>query len=206
MSGPDAQHHVRAAILAGGASSRMGRPKATIVLGGLTLLQRVAVAATTAGLGEPVVIGGDPVWADGLRWVADERPGEGPLAGLLGAFSAIDTSATGLMLLACDLLNPDPLALRTLVERFGAGQDHDPPVDAVIPVAPRREVLHAVYHRRLAEPLCAAYDRGERSIDRALRGAHVDEVPDAAIAGLTASIRDADDPTELPPDAVLPMT
>jgi molybdopterin-guanine dinucleotide biosynthesis protein A len=169
----------------------MGRPKATIVVGGLTLLQRIALAASTAGLGEPVVIGGDPTWADGLHWVADERPGDGPLAGLLGALDAVEASTTGLVLLACDLLRPDPHVLRLLANRFRAGQDREPPIDAVVPVAQRREVLHAVYHRRLAGPLQAAYDRGERSIDRALRGATVDDVPVTEIPGLAASVRDA---------------
>lgn len=124
-------------VLAGGRSSRMGRDKATLVLGGRTLARRAAdllgrvcreVVVADRGRG---VVPGVPSVEDG--------PGAGPAAGLLGA--ARTAPGRPLLALACDLPRvPAPL-LAELVEaarRTGA--------DLVLPRSPRGpEPLAAVY-------------------------------------------------------------
>lgn len=86
-------------VLAGGRSSRMGRDKATLVVGGRTLARR---AADLLGRVCP-----DVVVADRGRGVVPEvrsvadGPGAGPAAGLLGAARAAPGRA--LLALACDL-------------------------------------------------------------------------------------------------------
>jgi molybdopterin-guanine dinucleotide biosynthesis protein A len=71
-------------ILAGGGSTRMGLDKAALELGGAALLDRELAAARAAGL-EPLVAGRTaPAGAD-WRGLADERPGQGPLGGLVTA-------------------------------------------------------------------------------------------------------------------------
>jgi molybdopterin-guanine dinucleotide biosynthesis protein A len=86
-------------VLAGGASRRMGRDKATLVLGGRTLAARAAdllhpvceeVVVADRGRG---LVAGRPSLADG--------PGEGPAAALLGAAAA--RPGRELLVLACDL-------------------------------------------------------------------------------------------------------
>lgn len=86
-------------VLAGGASSRLGRDKATLVVGGRTLaaraaelLARVCPEVVVADRGRGVV--------PGLRSVADGA-GRGPAAGLLGAARA--APGRPLVALACDL-------------------------------------------------------------------------------------------------------
>lgn len=70
------------AIVAGGASRRMGSDKASQVIGSRTMLEAVAMAAAPAG--EVIVVGGE----HGGEWplLQDARPGrKGPIAGLEAA-------------------------------------------------------------------------------------------------------------------------
>ena len=71
---------VGGAVLAGGASSRMGRDKAFIEVGGRTLLDGAVNALQRASADPIVVIGGDreQVLAAGHAFVPDAYPGEGP--------------------------------------------------------------------------------------------------------------------------------
>jgi molybdopterin-guanine dinucleotide biosynthesis protein A len=86
-------------ILAGGASRRMGREKARIRLGGITLAEH-AVARLEA-IAEPVILA-DRGQLDlpGVPSIPD-GPGKGPAAGLLGAARAYP--GRDLLVLACDL-------------------------------------------------------------------------------------------------------
>lgn len=126
-------------VLAGGVSRRMGRDKATLEIGGETLVARAA-----RKLGEVV---GEVVLADGgrdlLRGVAAsvvDGPGHGPAAGVLGA--ALARPGRALLVLACDLPGVSVGLLRTLaVEAPAAGL-----------VIPR--------WRRGVEPLCARWGPG----------------------------------------------
>jgi len=73
---------VLGAVLAGGASRRMGTDKAALAVGGRSLLER-AVAALRPHCAEVVVVSARADTPTGAwRTVADERPGQGPLAGL----------------------------------------------------------------------------------------------------------------------------
>ena len=74
-----------ALILAGGRSSRMGRPKAWLPFGPERLLQRVVRLMSTAADIVVVVAAPDQVLPDlpaSVRVVLDPAPGQGPLAGL----------------------------------------------------------------------------------------------------------------------------
>jgi CTP:molybdopterin cytidylyltransferase MocA len=66
---------LRTVVLAGGASSRMGRPKATLPLDGSgeTFLSRIIRTALSAGLPEIVVVGGAHVEAARAAWPAADR-------------------------------------------------------------------------------------------------------------------------------------
>ena len=102
---------VAGAVLAGGASSRMGRPKALIEIDGRTLLDRAVGALTAAAIDPVIVVGGDQaaIEAAGHRFVPDEYPGEGPLGGIISALGAVDTDLV--VVLACDLLAASPDAV-----------------------------------------------------------------------------------------------
>jgi molybdopterin-guanine dinucleotide biosynthesis protein A len=86
-------------VLAGGASSRMGRDKASLEMEGESLAQRAAGRLALV-CGEVVAADGGRGLVPGLRSVAD-GPGRGPAAGLLGA--AAVHPGRPLLVLACDL-------------------------------------------------------------------------------------------------------
>ncbi|AFL52683.1 molybdopterin-guanine dinucleotide biosynthesis protein A [Sinorhizobium fredii] len=77
-----------AVILAGGRSSRMGRPKAAVVLGGQTMLARVVERLSPQAASIAVNLNSDPGIAlpSGHPVIADTMSGlPGPLAGVLAA-------------------------------------------------------------------------------------------------------------------------
>jgi molybdenum cofactor guanylyltransferase len=78
-------------VLAGGQSTRMGRDKALLRLGGQTLLERaLAVAHRIAP--KVAVLGSRQKYATtGERIIEDQFPGCGPLAGIHAALVATDT-------------------------------------------------------------------------------------------------------------------
>lgn len=136
-----------ALILAGGQSRRMGRAKAWLPLGDETLLQRIerilaavtdvriVVAATEQDL---------PPLPPDVRITRDERPGKGPLEGILAGLRAGEALAEAFYVSSCDvpLLKPD------FVRHLFSLLDDDTDI-----VVPRDEAhfhpLAAVYHRRI---------------------------------------------------------
>ncbi|MCA9856902.1 MAG: molybdenum cofactor guanylyltransferase [Dehalococcoidia bacterium] len=111
-------------VLTGGRSSRMGQEKASLVLGGSTLLDRT-VAALNA-VADDIVIVRAPgqslplVRSTGsLTVVADPVEGVGPLAGIATGLAA--SSADVVLVVGVDHPFLRPPLLRLLVERVRAG-------------------------------------------------------------------------------------
>lgn len=88
-----------ALILAGGASSRMGQDKALLDIAGQSLLQRMLELVAAAGL-QATVVGREATADDNWLGIADEHPGQGPLAGLATGLRVVQQDAC---LLAVDL-------------------------------------------------------------------------------------------------------
>jgi molybdopterin-guanine dinucleotide biosynthesis protein A len=149
-------------ILAGGQSRRMGRSKAFLEIGGVSLLQRVTnhVAAVCR---EVILVTRDPVELADMnhRIVKDLVPGQGPLGGV----------ATGLfyarfpwcLITACDL----PFLKQAFLERL-ASLTKDVPRGprALVPQTPDGwQPLVAVYHRDCQKPAQRLLSQGERKLD-----------------------------------------
>lgn len=181
-----------AAVLTGGRSARMGRDKALLLVDGQPMAARAAAAAAAAGAAEVFTVGGDvgALAALGLDARAEPWPGEGPLAGLLAALDAAREAVV--MVLACDLVTPDPGSIATVVAALVAAPGD---VAAAAPVSGDRvQVLHAAYRPARCAPLRAAFDAGERAVHRALatiRWLPVSGIHEPALA-------DADTPDRLP--------
>jgi molybdopterin-guanine dinucleotide biosynthesis protein A len=129
-------------ILAGGASSRMGREKALLEFGGVPLI--VCTARLVASVaGSATVIGDSAVFRSlGMRTIADDWPGAGPLGGIATALRA--SRALWSLVVACDLPYLTRPWLEYAVARALASQ-----ADAVIPMnVSGTEPLCALYHRR----------------------------------------------------------
>lgn len=113
------------AILAGGFSRRMGRPKAWLDLGdGRPLLERVATRLLAGG--DPVIVvareGAQelPPLPAAVEVVVDRRTGEGPLAGLEAALAAVGRRADALFLCGCDQPFVSVELVRWLAEQLAA--------------------------------------------------------------------------------------
>jgi molybdenum cofactor guanylyltransferase len=183
-----------AAVLAGGASRRMGRDKATLAVGGAELAS-VALAAASR-VASPVVLvapEGHPARRLAARVVAD--PGQGPLAALAAALAALE--AGHVLVLAGD--HPG-LRVELLAHLVGLA----PRGEAVAcRRGPRLEPLVAVYQRapalavaeaRLAD---AAGDRSLLGLLAALDTVVVEEPEWRALDPGGRSFVDLDDPADL---------
>lgn len=128
-----------AVILAGGKSSRMGRDKAFLEIGGRKLLDCQIDTLVAAGAEEIFISGraGVDYAAFGCRVLADEFPGVGPLAGIHAALKISRRPLT--LVLAVDLPEMNALFLRSLLMASSPGR-------GVVPrVGGRVEPLAAVY-------------------------------------------------------------
>ncbi len=148
--------------LAGGASRRMGRDKAALLIGGEPLLRR-AVTRLRLALAEVIVVGSPTLspLAPETRLVADDWPGRGPLGALATALRA--TGAEWVFLVACDMPFTQPALIREIARMALASPDAD-----VVAVRGERgiEPLHAAY-RRSCLPLALERLAGD---DVSLRG------------------------------------
>ena len=178
------------AILAGGASRRMGVDKALIELDGEALIARAAKALTDADADPLIVVGGDRTALEelGFDYREDAFPGEGPLGGIITALEAIDREA--IAILSCDLTDASAIAVRSV---WGALGD----ADLAVPVVEgQTQWMHAVWRRSTLPTLRAAFDRGVRAPRGAVEGLQVAQLLD----GDPCWFHDADRPEDLRSD------
>ena len=153
-------------ILAGGHSSRMGRDKAELELGGRSFLRGQIEKLQRLGIRD-ILVSGYPGPVAGARCVPDVYPHRGPLSGLHAGLLAIRHDSA--LVLAVDTpLVPESL-LRQLLERHSSG------ITAAA-WGDEAEPLIAVYDRSLA-PACERLLQGEKAaVHRLLREAGVSRV------------------------------
>ena len=136
-----------AAILAGGRATRFdGHDKSALVVSGRTILDR-QIAELSQVASDLLIVGGESRAGvpEGVRHVADQVPGCGPLGGLHAALSAARGAAV--LVVACDM----PFLSAPLLRHLLTLADGAPGGDVVDIVVPRTE---RGYH-----PLCAVYTR-----------------------------------------------
>lgn len=138
---------LEAFVLIGGRSSRLGRDKAFVELGGVSLAERAAAAVEEAFADVDVTY----VAASGSQFpssaiatlsrpvISDLRPGCGAWSGLHAALASAHTEWT--LVLACDYPFVTPALLRLL------GDMASERYDAVVPVQPDGRL----------QPLCSTY-------------------------------------------------
>jgi molybdenum cofactor guanylyltransferase len=140
-------------VLAGGRSTRMGRPKAALEWHGGTLLERVVGIVGRVVDGPVVVVRAPgqelPELPGGVEVASDAREGRGPLQGLAAGLSAIRDRAERAYVSSTDvpLLHP---AFVAVVLRAAERED----VDVALPVADGfRHPLAAAYRTALLPTL-----------------------------------------------------
>ncbi len=138
-----------AVVLCGGASARMGRPKALLPFGDERLVERVT--RITAGVCRPVVVVSAPgqvleAAGRGVIHAHDRAPGLGPLEGLRAGLAALPEDVEIAFACAVDA----PFVLPALITRLGKLLGRH---DAAMPfVGVRPHPLCAVYRRATCLP------------------------------------------------------
>jgi len=174
-STPIARLPVSVVILAGGRGERLGQDKATLDLGGISLLQRVLDAMAPLSDDLVVVLRRDQELAvmPPTRIVRDQEPFAGVLAGLAAGLET--TRHAWSLLVACDM----PFVSHRLVRYMFSRR---PGYDIVVPRTPEGlEPLHAFYHHRCLLPLRQALVEGQRRVISFYRSLRVRYVEGAEI-------------------------
>jgi molybdopterin-guanine dinucleotide biosynthesis protein A len=152
--------YCRGILLTGGASTRMGRDKASIVLDGATLAERagqVLAAATT----DAVEVGPG---RSSLPAVREVPPGDGPLAAIAAGAAALGGDGPAIVL-ACDM----PLVTVALLRWLA---DHPAP-GSVIPISGEPQPLCARWSAAALASIPSSLALGHRSLRTLLAFADV---------------------------------
>ena len=168
---------ISAVILAGGDSRRLGIDKALLELDGQTLLSRVVQKLSPLS-DDLIVVTNSPedyeYLALGVRFVPDERPGEGALMGIHSGLKAARHQLA--LTVACDMPFLNMSLLRFMLDNI-AGHD------AVVPrlEGGLLEPLHAVYGKRCLPFMASLLAQGRRRIAAFLDQVNVFYVEQATI-------------------------
>lgn len=179
---PTASRLLSAAILAGGASRRMGTDKALLMLAGQTLLERAI--SVLAGVADDVIVVGDrPAYhAFGVPVVRDAYPSTGPIGGIATALQFAQHD--DVLVVACDM----PFLSSQLLFAMA---DMPRSFDALVPVTEDAinsqrqgrtvQTLHAIYRRSCLRPFQQRIDRREFRLVDGLADVDVQELDEAWI-------------------------
>ena len=174
---------ISAVILAGGDSRRLGIDKALLELDGQTLLSRVVQKLAPLS-DDLIVVTNSPEDYEhlglGVRFVPDERPGEGALMGIYSGLKA--ATYLSALTVACDMPFLNMSLLRVMLDKI-AGHD------AVVPrlEGGLLEPLHAVYGKRCLPFMASLLAQGRRRIAAFLDQVDVFYVEQATIDRLDPS-------------------
>jgi molybdopterin-guanine dinucleotide biosynthesis protein A len=155
---------IEGVLLTGGASRRMGRDKASIVLDGETLAERSARVLLEV-CERVTVLGPAPIL--GLPFLPDREAHGGPLM----ALAEFEPSGDYVVILACDMPNVNAETLRFLVHNLGGA-------DACVPLAEGRlQPTCAVYRADALATIRSLCADGSRSLMAWLDTLRVVDVP-----------------------------
>jgi molybdopterin-guanine dinucleotide biosynthesis protein A len=155
-------------ILAGGSSRRIGKSKARLMVGGVSMLERVA-RAVGAVCDETIVAGGlenAEAWPQlDAIWVDDPPDLAGPVAGLIAGLRVARNDIC--LVVACDMPFLNPELLEHLLE---SSVGHD----AAVPrIHSRAQTLHAAFTRSCLRRLEALVVSKSPSMQSILEGLNV---------------------------------
>ena len=162
---------VTGVILAGGASSRMGRNKALLEVDGIPIITRT-YRKLASMFHEVIIVTNSPQDYDFIpcRKVLDIYSNIGSIAGLHSALAHSGSAYS--FVTACDMPFLDQSIILYLCDLLQEGYD------AVIPYSEGgQEPLHAVYSSKCKDVFDKAIQRGERKILDILENVTVREVP-----------------------------
>lgn len=182
-------------ILAGGKSARMGRDKALLPYGNLTLIEYIA--KRLGGITLQIIIiadTADKYRVPGISTIADLYPDCGPVGGIVTGLAEAGEGTH--FVVACDMPLFHPYILSYMADLATSAYD------AVYPVVTERaEPLCAVYRHTALRPLQTFLESGGRAAHKALdrvRGRRVDESALRVFDPLLTSYANWNAPEDLP--------
>lgn len=162
---------IAATILAAGASSRMGQPKALLMFRGRTFLESVLDASRAVGVKHPIVVLGDD--ADkilaknelhGVKVIRNEEITAGPIGSIRAAIhQVIDHPVDAMLVWPVDMPHVAISTVELLIDRFRSS--HRP---IVVPVFDGRRGHPVLFGRAVFQELLEVPDgEGAHSVVRA---------------------------------------
>lgn len=174
-------------VLCGGQSQRMGRPKADLVFGDETLLQRIV--RTLLEVVERVVVvhaaeQGLPAFDDRVTAVADRVAFAGPLVGLQVGLETLEAQEYDrVYLTGCDAPFLSPVFVRTMLNYVGK-------YDVAIPVDDEFFFpLAAAYQTRVLPQVQELVQRGERRPRMLLDACRTLRIPTHTLTSVDLQLR-----------------
>ncbi len=174
------KHKVAGILLAGGQSSRMGRDKAMLDIGGKPVIQRVAdtLRQCTPNVCLAAAKEDDYRFLN-LPVAADEYPGYGPLAGIYAGMQHIE--AEWYLVAACDMPFTSVDLMRNMLElgmEMHGDRDGIPLSQAIVPTyQDRLHPLYAVYHRTVWPALKKALENKQLKVMDWVEQHNLGEIP-----------------------------
>ncbi|MGV0835141.1 molybdenum cofactor guanylyltransferase [Mycolicibacterium thermoresistibile] len=163
-----------AVVLAGGASRRMGRDKATLVHHGTTLVERTV--NTVAARCSPVFViaaPGQSLPALSAEILRDEVRGVGPLLATgRGLRAAADAGRELAFVCAVDM----PFLTSDVIDILAGPAARLPGVDVVLPWDGREQYLAGIYRTALADRVADLTAAGERSMKALITRVDVQQI------------------------------
>jgi molybdopterin-guanine dinucleotide biosynthesis protein A len=182
--GPPMVAPVAAAIIAGGAATRLGGlRKSALVVDGRSIAERL-LEALRATFPRVLVVANDPApWSGlGIEVTPDLHPGAGPLAGVHAALVATGAHA-GVVCVAGDM----PFVAPALLELL---RDHAPRADAVAPrLAGLAEPLVARWGRACLDVVEARLAAGERAVHAIFEAVRTTWLDEPALRAVDPALR-----------------
>lgn len=167
-------------LFCGGASRRMGRDKASLVVEGTRLIERALRALASVTPRVLLASGTEVRYPElGLECVLDSVPCWGPLAGLEAALERLaEVGVPRACVLACDMPRVSGAVLRALLAR---AQDEAAEV-CLVSTGRGLEPLCGVYDVRALPAIRAARARGERRLNSFHASIRLATVPEIELA------------------------
>jgi molybdopterin-guanine dinucleotide biosynthesis protein A len=166
-------------VLAGGGSTRFGRDKALVELGGKPMLARMLQLLQGTILEAKIVAARGKYEAFGVEIVEDRWPGEGPLGGIITALEDAAGSAARPewnLIVSCDMPFLTREWLAFLSERATKSK-----AQVVLPYSVLgQEPLCACYRTVAAGALRAAFEGGVRKVTDGLKGVTTEVLDESA--------------------------
>lgn len=177
---------VAGVVLAAGAGSRMGRPKADVTVSGERLLDRAVDVLRSAGCDPVIAVVRPGTRVDGARAVVNPEPERGMRSSLELALAGAPVG--GIAVLLVDTPGIDAAAVRTVVDRWRHGR-----------------IAVGTYGGRRAHPVvmptmlwnAALALAGPDEGARAFMAAHPEYVDEVQVEGDADAAADLDTPAEL---------